>query len=315
MGERKVISKYYPPDFDPSKVAKIKVKRPTFTKVTTMLPMSIRCNTCGEYIGRGTKFNAKKETVQNEDYLGIKIYRFFLRCKKCAAELTIKTDPKNSEYVCESGATRNYEPWKETDEEKSNRMTKEQEEEQDAMIALENRTLESKREMEMLDALEEIKSLNSRNSEIDTEQLLEFNLQKQELEEKLQDEEDDLLVKSIFNNKNKLELNQINNNNNNNNNNIDSNKIKRIENDDDDGDKFNGLFSNNNKNIINNNNINTTSISNTIETTPTTNQKTSILGNKVKVVINKQEEPIPKNNSEPNSFSSFMSAYSDDEED
>ncbi|EAL67679.1 hypothetical protein DDB_G0279481 [Dictyostelium discoideum AX4] len=324
MGERKVISKYYPPDFDPSKVAKIKVKRPTFTKVTTMLPMSIRCNTCGEYIGRGTKFNAKKETVQNEDYLGIKIYRFFLRCKKCAAELTIKTDPKNSEYVCESGATRNYEPWKETDEEKSNRMTKEQEEEQDAMIALENRTLESKREMEMLDALEEIKSLNSRNSEIDTEQLLEYNLQKQELEEKLQDEEDDLLVKSIFNNKNKLELNQINDNNSINNN-IDSNKIKRIENDDDDGDKFNSLFSNNNKNnknIINNNNnnnnnINTTSISNTIETTPTTNQKTSILGNKVKVVINKQEEPIPKNNnnSEPNSFSSFMSAYSDDEED
>ncbi|KAN0011906.1 hypothetical protein ACTFIU_000123 [Dictyostelium citrinum] len=355
MGERKVISKYYPPDFDPSKVAKIKVKRPTFTKVTTMLPMSIRCNTCGEYIGRGTKFNAKKETVQGEDYLGIKIYRFFLRCKKCAAELTIKTDPKNSEYVCESGATRNYEPWKETDEEKANRMTKEQEEEQDAMIALENRTLESKREMEMLDALEEIKSLNSRNSEIDTEQLLEYNLQKQELEEKLQDEEDDRLVKSIFNNKNQLEFNSDNldsssnnslDNSNNISNNIDPNKIKRIENDDDD--KFNSLFSNSNKNnnkinnknnnkinnINNNNNNNATSMTNTIETT--TIQKTSILGNKVKVVLNKQEEPIPnninndnnnnnnnnnnnsnnnKNGVEPNSFSSFISAYSDDEDD
>ncbi|KAN0032044.1 hypothetical protein ACTFIV_005917 [Dictyostelium citrinum] len=356
MGERKVISKYYPPDFDPSKVAKIKVKRPTFTKVTTMLPMSIRCNTCGEYIGRGTKFNAKKETVQGEDYLGIKIYRFFLRCKKCAAELTIKTDPKNSEYVCESGATRNYEPWKETDEEKANRMTKEQEEEQDAMIALENRTLESKREMEMLDALEEIKSLNSRNSEIDTEQLLEYNLQKQELEEKLQDEEDDRLVKSIFNNKNQFEFNSDNlessssnnsldNSNNISNNNIDPNKIKRIENDDDD--KFNSLFSNSNKNNnkINNksnnkiNNDNATSMTKTIETT--TIQKTSILGNKVKVVINKQEEPIPnninsddnnnsnnnssnnsnnssnnnKNGVEPNSFSSFISAYSDDEDD
>ncbi|KAK5582591.1 hypothetical protein RB653_004176 [Dictyostelium firmibasis] len=326
MGERKVISKYYPPDFDPSKVAKIKVKRPTFTKVTTMLPMSIRCNTCGEYIGRGTKFNAKKETVQGEDYLGIKIYRFFLRCKKCAAELTIKTDPKNSEYVCESGATRNYEPWKETDEEKANRMTKEQEEEQDAMIALENRTLESKREMEMLDALEEIKALNSRASEIDTEQLLEYNLQKQELEEKLQDEQDDLLIKSIFN-KNKVDnIGEEDENVGSIVDSVDPNKIKRIENDDDD--KFNSLFSNNKKNkIINSNSNNNNTIQTPLTTTTTTTnttQKTSILGNKVKVVINKQEEPIPNNsinnnnnnnNNNQNSLSSLLSAYSDDEDD
>ncbi|EGC38174.1 hypothetical protein DICPUDRAFT_10189, partial [Dictyostelium purpureum] len=202
MGERKVISKYYPPDFDPSKVPKIKVKKAAYTKVTTMLPMSIRCNTCGEYLGRGTKFNAKKETVQGQDYLGIKIYRFFIRCKKCAAELTIRTDPKNSEYVCESGATRNYEPWKETNEEKESRLTKEQEEEQDAMKALENRTIESKKEMEMMDALEELKAMNARANEIDHEQLLEYNLQKQEEQERLQDEEDEKLVQSIFHNNN-----------------------------------------------------------------------------------------------------------------
>lgn len=28
----------------------------------------------------------------------------------------MKTDPKNSDYVVESGATRNFEPWREEDE-------------------------------------------------------------------------------------------------------------------------------------------------------------------------------------------------------
>ena len=35
------------------------------------------------------------------------------RCPQCAAELAIKTDPKNGDYVVELGASRNYEPWKE----------------------------------------------------------------------------------------------------------------------------------------------------------------------------------------------------------
>eukprot|EP01133_Synstelium_polycarpum_P009725 gene9725-11355_t len=185
MGERKVISKYYPPDFDPSKIPRAKgVKKSGTIKVVMMLPMSIRCNTCGEYIGRGTKFNSRKETVEGEDYLGLKIFRFYLRCKKCAAELAIRTDPQNSEYICESGATRNYEPWKETDEEKAERQTKEEEEDGDAMKALENRTIDSKREMEMMDALDELRVLNARNSDIDPEQLLEYSMRRQEELEK-----------------------------------------------------------------------------------------------------------------------------------
>jgi hypothetical protein len=38
-----------------------------------------RCITCGEYIYKGKKFNARKEDVEGEDYLGIRIYRFYIK--------------------------------------------------------------------------------------------------------------------------------------------------------------------------------------------------------------------------------------------
>ena len=166
MGERKVLNKYIPPDFDPSKIPRSKAPRGAKNgqiKVRMMLPMTICCNTCGEFIVKGTKFNARKEDVVGEDYLGIRIFRFYFRCTRCSAELAMKTDPKNSDYVVEAGASRNYEMWKDTTEDDEAK-AKAMDEAGNEMRALENRTEESKREMDIMAALDEMRSLNARHA-------------------------------------------------------------------------------------------------------------------------------------------------------
>jgi hypothetical protein len=60
----------------------------------------------------GTKFNCRKEDVPEDAYLGIRVFRFYFKCTRCSAELAMKTDPKNSDYVMEAGASRNFEPWR-----------------------------------------------------------------------------------------------------------------------------------------------------------------------------------------------------------
>jgi hypothetical protein len=94
MSERKVLIKYYPPDFDHSKLKKVTRARDKQDNVRMMLPMSVRCDTCGNFLYIGTKFNMRKETVLDQDYLGIKIFRFYFKCSRCHAEIAMKTDPK-----------------------------------------------------------------------------------------------------------------------------------------------------------------------------------------------------------------------------
>lgn len=165
-----VLNKYFPPDFDPSKVPKAKTIRSgdKQMKVRMMLPMSVRCNTCGNFMYKGTKFNTRMENVKGEDYLGIRLYRFYYKCTNCSAEFCMKTDPKSTDYIVEAGATRNYEAWRDTEEAAERVKAKREEEEKgDAMKALENRTLDSKREMDIMTALDEMKSLKSRHANID----------------------------------------------------------------------------------------------------------------------------------------------------
>lgn len=180
MGERKVINNYIPPDFDPSIIPKMKRDKDKKIEVRMMLPFSLRCNTCGEYMYRGKKFNSKSEICKGEDYLGIKRFRFYIKCCVCSAEITFKTDPKNSDYECEYGASRNFELWREK-QAAADENAKEQEEiEEDAMKALESKTMDNQREMDIMDSLEEIKELNTRHLKVDTEKLLEKLEQKRQ---------------------------------------------------------------------------------------------------------------------------------------
>ena len=120
----------------------------------------------------GQKFNAKKELVAGT-YMGVKIYRFYIRCTTCSTSITFKTDPKNSNYVCEFGATRNIEGYQnDKDEAEKERYEKLKEEEDDAMKKLENKTLSNQAEMDAMDALEEIQTINRRNQGIDTDVLI-----------------------------------------------------------------------------------------------------------------------------------------------
>jgi len=131
-------------------------------KVRMMLPMSVQCNTCSNFMYKGTKFNTRMEDVQGERYLGIKIFRFYFRCSQCSAEFALKTDPKNADYIVEGGATRNYELWKDQEETKEAAVVaKEDEEKGNAIKALENRALDSKREMDIMAALDDMRAIKA----------------------------------------------------------------------------------------------------------------------------------------------------------
>ncbi|XP_020798308.1 coiled-coil domain-containing protein 94 [Drosophila serrata] len=207
MSERKVLNKYYPPDFDPSKIPRMKLAKNRQYTVRLMAPFNMRCKTCGEYIYKGKKFNARKEDVENETYLGIRIYRFYIKCTRCLQEISFKTDPQNTDYEIEAGATRNFMALK-LAEEQARREEQElrDEEANNPMKLLENRTQQSRNEIEMLESLEELRDLNRRQQTVDyTTMLQQYNTGETERERQEREErEDEEFIKSV-NFKNKSE--------------------------------------------------------------------------------------------------------------
>ncbi|NXE70709.1 YJU2 factor, partial [Calcarius ornatus] len=199
MSERKVLNKYYPPDFDPAKIPRLRLPKERQYVVRLMAPFNMRCRTCGEYIYKGKKFNARKETVQNESYLGLPIFRFYIKCPRCLAEITFKTDPQNTDYAMEHGATRNFQAQKLLEEEEK-RMQKEREEEElnDPMKVLENRTKDSKLEMEVLENLQELKELNQCQANVDFEAMLKQHKQVEEEQRRKEQEEDEQEMKAVL---------------------------------------------------------------------------------------------------------------------
>jgi hypothetical protein len=171
MGERKVLNKYIPHDFDPSLVPKGNKlsKKDGTVPVRMMLPFTVQCSTCHTFLYRGRKFNSKKEAMGGSDgrYLGIQRWRFYIKCTHCSRTVSFLTDPKNADYEMESGGTRNYEVYKDKAKtEEQSAVEKEEKEKIDPMKALENRVLDSQREMADLDNLEEIRAMNRRHAKL-----------------------------------------------------------------------------------------------------------------------------------------------------
>ena len=207
MADRKVLNKYYPPDFDPSKLPRLRLNPVKTFVVRIMAPFNMRCNTCGEYIYKGKKFNSKKEDVLDMDYLGLKIFRFFIKCTRCLAEISFRTDPENCDYVCEQGATRNFQAHEIAEKQEKQQAKQEEEDEANPMKVLEKRTKESKNEMDIIDALEELKDLNARHANASIDKMLETVVSKKTPEE-LADEEDARIAREIFEKK-RIELKKL----------------------------------------------------------------------------------------------------------
>ena len=107
------------------------------------------------------------------------------------------------DYTCERGAKRNFEPWRaqsgkvETEEERLDRLEAEEAEQGGAMEQLEAKVIDAKREMDIADALDEIRTRNARiqraegKDEIDTVAQLALEKQRREEQERQRIEEAD----------------------------------------------------------------------------------------------------------------------------
>ena len=84
-----LFQKYYPPDFETFKLPKLRRTNQQYV-VWLMIPFTMRCLTCGNHMYKGKKFNARKEIVEEEKYLGMPIFWFYIRCPACLSEIAFK---------------------------------------------------------------------------------------------------------------------------------------------------------------------------------------------------------------------------------
>lgn len=203
--ERKTFQKYYPPDFDPSKIPKAKGGRNKQFVQRVMAPFNMQCNTCNEYIHKGKKFNMKRETAEGEFYLGLRIFRFYFKCPNCLADISFKTDLENCDYQMEHGAMRMFEAFKLYQVEEKKKKEKEDEDAKDPMKMLEKRTKMSRAEMDAMGKLEELQELNRQHEGVDIDGCLAaasfgFSSSSLSIAEKLklQEEKDEAELRAMF---------------------------------------------------------------------------------------------------------------------
>lgn len=185
MAERKVLNKYYPPDYDPSKIPRVKRKNKQ-NDVRIMAPFNLRCSTCGNYIANATKFNAKKETVEDETYNSVMIYRFYIKCPRCMATIIFRTNPKEQGYEVEHGATENFKALKMAERQAHEEAEAEEEEEKiNPMKHLENRTKASRQQMEASEQIQNLRSIKYRYHNVDLDAVIQSKRNESEDEAKL----------------------------------------------------------------------------------------------------------------------------------
>jgi coiled-coil domain-containing protein 130 len=73
------------------------------------LPFNVWCEGCQGHIGQGVRFNAEKKRIG--EYYSTPIYSFRCKTACCQNYMVIKTDPKNTRYVVESGARQQNSEW------------------------------------------------------------------------------------------------------------------------------------------------------------------------------------------------------------
>lgn len=162
--ERKGLQKYYPPDFDPTKLSRVKQSKKRQWVQRVMAPFNMTCNTCGEFIYKGRKFNMQREPA-GEFYLKPPILRFYFKCPNCMADISFKTDLENADYQTENGATRLFEAAKLWKDQVKLKEARDEENSKDPMKQLEKKMKASKKEMEAMGTLEEIQELNRRHEQ------------------------------------------------------------------------------------------------------------------------------------------------------
>ena len=195
MADRKVLNKYYPPDYDPAAIPRLRQAKQRQIQSRIMLPMSVQCTQCGDFVYKGKKFNARKEHVAGDDYLGIKRWRFYFRCPSCLQEITFKTDPQHGGYEVEKGARRNVEPWRDRQKDEEEQRRERERQDEDVMRRLENKSKDGRREHELHEVLEELRERNGRGEKLTLDELVEWHVKRKERQ---QNDDDERAAKEAF---------------------------------------------------------------------------------------------------------------------
>jgi coiled-coil domain-containing protein 130 len=102
---------YYPPGWEPSQgsVSKAAGSRGANQYeqngvIRFELPYNCWCDGCGRPLGKGTRFNARKEKAGK--YHTTTIWAFAMRCPSCSTDMVIETDPANTDYKFCTGIRR-----------------------------------------------------------------------------------------------------------------------------------------------------------------------------------------------------------------